>query len=77
MSSYIDPTFREMHREMFRVTQAAIIEWLKRRGMFVMPPFNRRKTIQRLIRENVFVVLAVIFGIGLTVGWLVRTFWYS
>jgi hypothetical protein len=43
LSSYHDPTFREAHSEMFRVTPAAIIEWLKRRGTFQMPaPKNRR-----------------------------------
>ena len=34
LSSYHDPTFLEAHREMFRVTPAAIIEWLKLCGAF-------------------------------------------
>ncbi len=36
LASYRDPTFRQAHREMFRVTSAAIIEWLKRRGTLQM-----------------------------------------
>ena len=47
MSSYDDPSFREAHSELARVTPAAIIEWLKRRGTFHMPSVNQRKTIRR------------------------------
>jgi len=50
MSSYEDPSFGEALREMARVTPAAIIEWLRRRGDFDMPAVRRRKTMQRRIK---------------------------
>jgi len=37
MASYRDPTFDEAHRELARITQAAIIEWLRCGGNFIMP----------------------------------------
>lgn len=75
LSSYHDPTFREAHREMFRVTPEAIIEWLKRRGTFQMPTSRNRRTFRRWLRDNIIVASGVIFGFGLTIGWLLRMFW--
>jgi hypothetical protein len=43
MSSYEDPSFRDTHRELARVTPAAMIEWLKRRGRFLMPRVERKR----------------------------------
>jgi hypothetical protein len=72
LSSYHDPSFREAHREMFKTTPAAIIEWLKRRGIFQMPtPRNRRKFL-RWLRDNIIAAFGVIFGFGLAIGWLLR-----
>jgi hypothetical protein len=34
MTTYDDPSFREAHRAMARITPDAIVEWLKRRGEF-------------------------------------------
>jgi hypothetical protein len=50
MSSYQDPTFRDGHRELARVTPATIIEWLKRQGTFDMPVIKQRKTTPRACR---------------------------
>lgn len=75
MSTYQDPSFREAHRELARITPAVIIEWLKRRGTFDMPVVKQRKTIQRWIKDNVFIVFAAVFGIGLVIGWLLRNVW--
>jgi hypothetical protein len=69
-SSYQDPTFSEAHWEMARVTKAAIIEWLKRRGTFDMPVVKQRKTVRRWIKENVFLLSPAIFGMGLVIGWV-------
>jgi hypothetical protein len=38
MRTYQDPSFLEAHRTMAQVTPGAIVEWLKRRGTFKMPP---------------------------------------
>ncbi|MBO0732808.1 MAG: hypothetical protein J2P49_00515 [Methylocapsa sp.] len=75
LSSYHDPTFREAHSEMFRVTAAAIIEWLKRRGTYRMPTHRNRRTFRRWLRDNIIVASGVIFGFGLAIGWLLRAFW--
>jgi hypothetical protein len=37
MSSYHDPTFEQARRALAPIAQAAIIEWLRRRGTFTMP----------------------------------------
>jgi len=37
MSNFRDPTFDEATRELFKITKAAIIEWLRREGVFAMP----------------------------------------
>jgi hypothetical protein len=70
LSSYHDPTFREAHGEMARVTPAAIIEWLKRRGTFQMPAPRNQRTFRRWLRDNIIVASGVIFGFGLAIGWL-------
>jgi hypothetical protein len=75
LSSYHDPTFREAHREMFRVTPAAIIEWLEPRGTFQMPTSRNRRTFRRWLGDNIIVASGVIFGFGLAFGWLLRVFW--
>jgi hypothetical protein len=48
MRTYEDPSFRDAHREMARVTPASIIEWLKRRGTFDLPNGRKRQTVRRL-----------------------------
>lgn len=74
LSSYHDPSFRDAHRDMFRVTPDAIIEWLKRRGNFqVLIPRNRR-TFRRWLRDNNFAACGVFFGFGLAIGWLLQMF---
>ena len=44
MSSFQDPTFGQSHRTMYRISQAAIIEWLRRCGSFTMPPLKRKRS---------------------------------
>jgi hypothetical protein len=46
MRTYEDPTFRDAHREMARITPAAIVEWLKRRGTFHLLTVEKRKTLR-------------------------------
>jgi hypothetical protein len=48
MSSYEDPSFDQARRELARLTPAAIIEWLRRGGTFVMPTRKRRKKAKKL-----------------------------
>jgi hypothetical protein len=55
-----------------RVTPAAIIEWLKRRGTFDLPNVKKRRTIRRWVRDNVVIAFGLVFGIGLLIGWLLR-----
>jgi hypothetical protein len=74
LSSYRDPSFREAHREMFKVTSAAIIEWLRKGGAFQMPaPKNRRK-FRKWLKDNVAVAASIIFAAGLGLGLAISYF---
>jgi hypothetical protein len=75
MRTYDDPSFRDAHREMARVTPAAVIEWLKRRGTFALPTVEKRSTVRRWARDHVDVLLGVALAVGLLIGWLLRTLW--
>lgn len=44
MSNFRDPTFDEATRELWKIAQAAIVEWLCRGGVFAMPTPNRKRT---------------------------------
>jgi hypothetical protein len=44
MSNFRDPTFDEATRELFKITKAAISEWLCRGGVFKMPTPKRKRT---------------------------------
>jgi hypothetical protein len=73
MRTYEDPSFREAHREMARVTPAALVEWLKKGGVFAMPSVRRQRWVRRWVRENVVIALGLAFSIGLLIGLLPRT----
>jgi hypothetical protein len=47
MRTYEDPSFRDAHRTMAKVTPSTIVEWLKRRGTFTMPPVKQSRTLPR------------------------------
>ncbi len=72
MRTYEDPSFREAHREMAKVTPAALVEWLKKRGVFEMPSVGRQRSLRHWVRENVVIALSLAFSIGLLIGWLPR-----
>ena len=72
-SSYQDPTFDQAHRELWKITQAAIIEWLKLGGEFTMPPLQRRDGSRRRVRDRV--VFGLIGGVfGAILGWLLARY---
>jgi hypothetical protein len=68
LSSYRDPSFREAHREMFKVTSAAIVEWLRKGGAFQMPIPKNRRTFRKWLKDNVVVAFSIIFAAGLGLG---------
>ena len=72
MSSYQDPTFDQARRALGRITQEAIIEWLRRRGVFTMSPIKRRKSLRRLVREQALVLLPIVGAAGVVLGWLLQ-----
>jgi len=72
MRTYEDPSFREAHQEMARVTPAALVEWLKKRGVFAMPSVGRQHSLRHWVRENVVIALSLAFSIGLLIGLLPR-----
>jgi hypothetical protein len=75
MSTYHDPSFRDAHREMARITPTAIIEWLNRRGNFALPTVKKRPSLRGWARDHMTVVLGLTLGVGLLVGWRVRAMW--
>jgi hypothetical protein len=70
MSTFFDPTFHDATGELYKISQAAIIEWLRRGGTTGMsPPIKRRRPWRRLVRQNALPVTGgVAVGVGL--GWL-------
>jgi hypothetical protein len=78
---YQDPTFGQACDEMAKITQAAIIEWLRRGGRFTMPVIQRRKTLRRWVKENVLAALGIgattALIAGLVFGWLLRMSWHG
>jgi hypothetical protein len=75
-SSYEDPTFDELRRALWPVTREAIVEWLRRGGVFTMPPLKRsRKSLRRRLRENAVALVPAAWGVGVAAGWLLRSLW--
>jgi hypothetical protein len=81
MSSYQDPTFDQTQRELWEITQAAIIEWLRRSGTFTMPVKARKTSLRRCLKDHFLTVLVVIacgcLVAGLAMGWVLRVLWYG
>lgn len=81
MSSYQDPTFDQTQRELWEITQAAIIEWLTRGGNFTMPVKTRKTSLRRWLKDHFVTVLVVttsaclVAGMGL--GWILRVLCYG
>ena len=73
MSSFHDPTFDTSRRVLTDITQASIIEWLRRGGVFTMPTHNRRKNWRRWFKRHAITVAAI--AVGLVVGWLSHGMW--
>jgi hypothetical protein len=76
MSSYRDPTFDQARRALAPITQEAIVEWLRRRGVFTMPPLEYKKSFRRWIKQYALIVLPVFTALGIVLGWFLRMFSY-
>jgi hypothetical protein len=78
-STYQDPTFDQAHRALADISQAAIIEWLRRGGTFSLPVRKQKKTWRRWVKDHfVAALLAGMTGAaagGAVVGWLLRALW--
>jgi hypothetical protein len=75
LSSDYDPSFDTERRELAQITQAAIVEWLKRRGSFTMPLLKQRDGLRRWVKANSFTILLIILFLGPAAGWLMRGLW--
>jgi hypothetical protein len=72
MVDYRDPTFDEARRELFRITNAAIIEWLRRDGNLMLSPLRRTpKTLRNLVRQNAVPLLVIALMTGAVIGFAV------
>jgi hypothetical protein len=74
-SNFRDPTFDDASREVFKITKAAIIEWLSRGGVFAMPIRNRKTPWHRWMKEHAFTMMALAAAAGLCLGWLFGIVW--
>jgi hypothetical protein len=74
-STYRDPSFDEIRRDLTRITRGAIVEWLKRSGDVTMPVRTRRRTVRRWVKDNALVLLPVAFAAGGAIGSLARIYW--
>jgi hypothetical protein len=75
MRTYNDPSFREAHSEMARITPAAIVEWLRRKGEFEFAKEDKpQRSIRRLVRENAVIACGACFLMGLLAGWAGNAF---
>jgi hypothetical protein len=72
MQTYEDPSFRDAHRTMAKVTPEALVEWLKRGGKYTIPPVVKPWSLRRWIRNNIAVTFGVVFVAGLALGWLLH-----
>lgn len=52
MSSFQDPTFDRAYRVLYDIAQAAIIEWLRKRGAFTMPSLTSGPTHAKARRRG-------------------------
>ena len=75
MSNFRDPTFDEATRELFKITKAAIIEWLCRGGMFTLSMRNRKRTWRQWMRDHALAMMALSTAAGLCLGWLLKMIW--
>jgi hypothetical protein len=72
-SSFRDPSFDQARRELTRITQAAVIEWLRRGGAVTLLPLNQPSSIVRKwLRQRSLALLPVALAVGIGLGWLLR-----
>jgi hypothetical protein len=71
-----DDTFNTARMELFKITNATIIEWLRRRGVFNLPILTRPMTIRRWLRKNGLFLLPIVFAIGIVIGWTIAAIWH-
>ena len=77
MSNFRDPNFEEATRELFKVTRAAIIEWLSRGGVITMAIQERKRTWRWWMREHALAMFLIAMATGLCLGWLLRMLWFE
>jgi hypothetical protein len=60
---------------MARITPAAIVEWLRRKGEFEFAKEDKpQRSIRRLVRENAVIACGTCFLMGLLEGWAGNAF---
>lgn len=75
MSSYSDPTFDQAYRELWKISQATIIEWLSKSGVISSPTRKERKSFKMWVKGNIYFAMLFCIRIGIVIGWLVQVFW--
>ena len=75
LSSYLDPTFDQVYRELWKISQATIIEWLSKNGVIDFPTSKDRISFRKLVKSNFSLAMLFCVGIGIVIGWFIRLFW--
>jgi hypothetical protein len=76
LSNYEDPSFRETCSSLFKVTQAAIIEWLRLFGTLTLPPLKgQRRTLRRWVKDQAVIIIPIVAVLGVCSGWLISILW--
>lgn len=73
ISSFRDPTFMLNRRAMTEIAQAAIIEWVRRGGVTVMPDrAKRRRSLRAWVRRRALYLLPAALALGVFLGAAIR-----
>ena len=70
--SFEDPTFREISGTLYKVTQAAIVEWLNRGGRSGLISAKRTRSIRSKLKEHALILALASFVAGIGLGFLAR-----
>lgn len=74
MSNFDDPTFRQASDELWLITQACMIAWLRCRGDVPLTAVTRHNNWKRWVRQNALWIMPLGIGIGVILGWILSMF---
>lgn len=67
-TGFYDPTFDRAHRILAKLVPAAIVEWLRRKGVLDLPPLPRRRSWRWWLRQYALVWILAALVAGFCIG---------